>query len=455
MGVTKKDERTPEERIPGEAKEMLKSLASKWEDVTDANSLQVIPLKGAMTNEVFQIKWPTKADELSHKVVIRIYGVGVEVFFDRNDEIRTFEFMSKQGYGPRLLGRFPNGRIEEFIRARTLSASDLRDPDISLLIAAKMREFHGLNMPGHKIVYLWDRLRNWLKVAKNMCSADEVKAFRLDEIDDEINFLEKELSIDQYIGFCHNDIQYGNIMMDEETKAITIIDYEYASYNPIAFDLANHFCEMTANYHTDTPHVMDYSKYPGVEERQRFVHAYLSSSGELHGGKDAEKFLKDIENYTLGSHMFWGLWGIISEHVNKIEFDYIEYARQRLDQYWVKKSTLFGSTTTPIVDATITPIPTTADTVNDKSKEDQGKESKSEEVGVVADKDNEGKESEEEKNAGSEGAKQQSGVFKKFKRYLGFTNVFRRNNSGTSHNHPTKSSDQPTDAPESSKTTHD
>ncbi|CAN1755981.1 Probable choline kinase 2 [Linum perenne] len=312
MGVTKKDERTPEERIPGEAKEMLKSLASKWEDVTDANSLQVIPLKGAMTNEVFQIKWPTKADELSHKVVIRIYGVGVEVFFDRNDEIRTFEFMSKQGYGPRLLGRFPNGRIEEFIRARTLSASDLRDPDISLLIAAKMREFHGLNMPGHKIVYLWDRLRNWLKVAKNMCSADEVKAFRLDEIDDEINFLEKELSIDQYIGFCHNDIQYGNIMMDEETKAITIIDYEYASYNPIAFDLANHFCEMTANYHTDTPHVMDYSKYPGVEERQRFVHAYLSSSGELHGGKDAEKFLKDIENYTLGSHMFWGLWGIIS-----------------------------------------------------------------------------------------------------------------------------------------------
>ena len=44
------------ERLPEEAKEILKSLASKWEDVFDANALQVIPLKGAMTNEVFQIK---------------------------------------------------------------------------------------------------------------------------------------------------------------------------------------------------------------------------------------------------------------------------------------------------------------------------------------------------------------------------------------------------------------
>lgn len=40
-------------------------------------------------------------------------------------------------------------------------------------------------------------------------------------------------------------------------------DYEYASFNPIAYDLANHFCEMAANYHTDTPHILDYNKYPG------------------------------------------------------------------------------------------------------------------------------------------------------------------------------------------------
>ena len=95
-------------------------MASKWEDVFDANALQVIPLKGAMTNEVFQIKWPTTTGELSRKVLVRMYGEGVDVFFDRDNEIHTFEFMSKNGQGPRLLGRFTNGRVEEFIHARVI-----------------------------------------------------------------------------------------------------------------------------------------------------------------------------------------------------------------------------------------------------------------------------------------------------------------------------------------------
>lgn len=103
--------------IPEEAKQILRSLASKWEDTINPQNLQVIPLRGAMTNEVYQIKWPT-THERSRKVLVRIYGKGVDIFFDRENEIKTFEFMSQKGQGPRLLGRFPNGRIEEFIRAR-------------------------------------------------------------------------------------------------------------------------------------------------------------------------------------------------------------------------------------------------------------------------------------------------------------------------------------------------
>lgn len=343
MGAVENPVDNKEYRIPGEAKEILKSLASKWEDVADASLLQVIPLKGAMTNEVFQIKWLTKTENVSHKVLVRIYGEGVEVFFDRENEIHTFEFISKQGQGPRLLGRFSNGRIEEFIHARTLSASDLRDPDMSALIAAKMKEFHGLEMPGPNNISLWDRLRNWLKTAKRLCTPEEAKAFRLDSIEEEISLLEKELSGDRSIGFCHNDLQYGNIMIDEETRAMTIIDYEYASYNPIAFDIANHFCEMTADYHTDTPHILDYSKYPGLEERQRFIRIYLSSLGGQPSDNEAEQLLENVEKYKLASHLFWGLWGIISEHVNEIDFDYMEYARQRFEQYWLRKPALLGS----------------------------------------------------------------------------------------------------------------
>ncbi|KAH1248139.1 putative choline kinase 2 [Glycine max] len=320
------------ERLPEEAKEILKSLASKWEDVFDANALQVIPLKGAMTNEVFQIKWPTTTGELSRKVLVRMYGEGVDVFFNRDNEIQTFEFMSKNGQGPRLLGRFMNGRVEEFIHARTLSASDLRDPSISALIATKMKEFHDLDMPGEKKVHLWDRLRNWFSEAKRLSSPKEFEAFYLDTIDKEISILEKELSgPHQRIGFCHNDLQYGNIMLDEETNSVTIIDYEYASYNPVAFDIANHFCEMAANYHTEEPHILDYNKYPGEQ---------LSNS-------EVEQLLQEIEKYTLANHLFWGVWGIISAQVNTIDFDYKEYAKQRFQEYWARKPYLLINSEAP------------------------------------------------------------------------------------------------------------
>ncbi|GMI90429.1 choline/ethanolamine kinase 2 [Hibiscus trionum] len=344
MGAATNVVENKETRLPREVKDALQCMASEWDNIVDSKALQVIPIKGAMTNEVFQIKWPTRGNDTSRKVVVRIYGEGVEVFFDRDDEIRTFEFMSKYGQGPRLLGRFPNGRIEEFLRARTLSAADLRDPVISALIAAKLRAFNDLDMPGQKKVWLWDRLRKWLDAAKRLCPLEEAKAFHLEAFQEEISMLENKISgAHQCIGFCHNDLQYGNIMMEEETKSITLIDYEYATYNPVAYDIANHFCEMASDYHTETPHIVDYTKYPGLEERLRFLHVYLESSGEKPGDTEVKQLLQDVENYTLASHLTWGVWGIISEYVNEIDFDYKRYAEQRFQQYWKQKPQLLGS----------------------------------------------------------------------------------------------------------------
>ncbi|XP_021737637.1 probable choline kinase 1 [Chenopodium quinoa] len=334
--------------LPEELMQILVTLASTWEDVNDPNYIQVKRLNGAMTNEVFQILWPNDKNDLNRKVLVRIYGEGVEVFFNRDDEIRTFENLSHHGQGPRLLGRFSDGRVEEFLHARTLTAEDLRDPEISSLIAGKMREFHGLDMPGTKTVILWNRLRRWLRKAKSLCSLADIKEYGLDTLDDEIQLLEKELTQDdQEIGFCHNDLQYGNIMMDEQTKLVTLIDYEYASYNPIAYDLANHFSEMAANYHTDQPHILDYTKYPDEEERRRFVVAYLNSSGDDICDSEVENLLQNAEKYSLANHIFWGLWGIISAYVNNIDFDYKEYARQRFQQYWLRKPQLLGPFAVP------------------------------------------------------------------------------------------------------------
>lgn len=104
--------------LPEELMQILVTLASTWEDVNDPNYIQVKRLSGAMTNEVFQIVWPNDKDDFHRKVLVRIYGEGVEVFFNRDDEILTFENLSHHGQGPRLLGRFSDGRVEEFLHAR-------------------------------------------------------------------------------------------------------------------------------------------------------------------------------------------------------------------------------------------------------------------------------------------------------------------------------------------------
>ena len=51
------------------------------------------------------------------KVILRLYGEGTAVFFQREMEALAFERMSAKGHGPRLLAKFPAGRVEEFLHA--------------------------------------------------------------------------------------------------------------------------------------------------------------------------------------------------------------------------------------------------------------------------------------------------------------------------------------------------
>ncbi|EFJ23622.1 hypothetical protein SELMODRAFT_103062 [Selaginella moellendorffii] len=340
--------------IPSEVFPLLHKLAGKWPDVLDALDVTWRPLKGAMTNHIYECQWPGgsgRVGEQQRKALVRIYGDSVDILFKREDEVRIFEFVSRKGQGPRLLGRFPNGRVEEFIHARTLTAADLRDPGISARIAAKMWEFHRLDLPESHEPKLWERLRDWLQKAEKLCSPQSMQEFHMKRLESEIREAERTIpEPGDVIGFCHNDLQYGNIMHNDATDALTIIDYEYASYNPVAFDIANHFCEMAADYHTESPHRLDYAKYPGKyfspyeDERRRFIEAYLDSSGSKASRGDVDTLLLRVDLYELASHLHWGLWGIISVPISDIDFDFLEYARQRFQRYDERKRELWPRT---------------------------------------------------------------------------------------------------------------
>ncbi|CAA2934716.1 Hypothetical predicted protein [Olea europaea subsp. europaea] len=65
----------------------------------------------------------------------------------------------------------------------------------------------------------------------------------------------------------------------------------------------------------------------------------INFSQSYYQPSDAEvkQLVDDTEKFALANHIFWGLWGLISAYVNHIDFDYMEYARQRFQQYWLRK----------------------------------------------------------------------------------------------------------------------
>jgi choline kinase len=124
------------------------------------------------------------------------------------------------------------------------------------------------------------------------------------------------------------------------------VDFEYASPNPAAFDIANHFHEWTANYHSDKPWMLVENAYPSHLQRRNFYEAYLL--GVL-GSPPTEDQLSmvdfQVRVWSPASHAMWAIWGIVQareelETGEVAEFDYLKYAGQRLHAFMKAVDTL-------------------------------------------------------------------------------------------------------------------
>lgn len=130
--------------------------------------------------------------------------------------------------------------------------------------------------------------------------------------------------------FCHNDSQHGNLLklranergelprmaagMRRDTAApnspdllardtrpmrpfaaphqqLVVIDFEYASPNPRAFDIANHFNEWRANYNAPRDSWSHYAHgaYPSTAERRCWLQAYVEQGHALGARMGAAK----------------------------------------------------------------------------------------------------------------------------------------------------------------------
>lgn len=61
-------------------------------------------------------------------------------------------------------------------------------------------------------------------------------------------------------------------------------------------------------------------------------------------GEPTEKELQELYveayKFSLVAHFSWGLWSLVQSAISDIDYDYLEYGKNRLDQYFANKDKL-------------------------------------------------------------------------------------------------------------------
>ena len=354
-----------------------------------SGDIKVHKVSGSLTNAVFFVSCHPSLRGL-RTLLLRIYGPSSGSLISRPRELHTLHVLSSQYHiGPRVYGTFENGRVEEYFESTTLTPSDIRDPTVSRWIGARMAELHSVDIdavegnspPANGKAKEWDigaknNVKAWLAPAEDVLKLPvisdairaqlDLKAFKKEWS----RYLQWLLTADDVNNgsrrvFAHNDAQYGNLLrlrhsnvVDEHRQVgdrdgslsvliidhprkIIVVDFEYAGPNPASYDIANHFHEWTADYHSSTPHLYDFSRYPTYEQRRNFCTAYLGHTAMFREDPaDRELQLDNLEEqvrvWSPASHAVWAIWGIVQArddlraNATESEFDYIGYSICRM-----------------------------------------------------------------------------------------------------------------------------
>lgn len=323
-------------------------------------------MSGAMTNAVFAVNVHYGAIERlasnePTKMLLRIYGQGIDWMFSRRRELECTQRLAEAGIAPKWLGTFGNGRFEEFVRNLPITSEMIREPELSGLIARKLFHLHykadyegdqeeaELDMTQKSV--LWKRLKAWrakaIEALDVMSDASHPqngspylqKILQLGltepEFDEALRAQKEECkSISSPIVLCHNDLHQGNAMLREEDRSLILIDFEYAALSPRGFDIANHFCEWAADYTAQPAQLLDFvHRFPSFDQQMNFIRAYCEEASMNDVQVEPEMLYLEAQAYLPISHVLWAHWGIIQASKSYIDFDYLHFSYKRLDQY--------------------------------------------------------------------------------------------------------------------------
>lgn len=368
------DNSLPRDFFKQELLGLIKALKiSKWHKrQLTVDNLEVNRILGALTNSIYKIEYNDPLTLVQPPLLLlRVYGKNVDNLIDRDLELNILIKLSAKRIGPKLLGIFTNGRFEQFLEGFvTMSKLEIRDTVISQILGRRMKDLHyqvelDENERGLEFPVAWLQILKWLLLFEK----DYLPSFSKAQIEETLlmpfetfrNLVftyrdwlfgkyDTERLSDNY-KFCHNDTQYGNLLLkdlfdplsviqtDAGSSTITtsnkgdsnlaVIDFEYSGPNFPAYDIADHFSEWMSDYHDlDKPYFIHDNKYPTNQEQLNLLRSYVEYKFEVSSSNfktetkapedptalidfEVKKLYNEIIYWRSTVQFFWLIWGLI------------------------------------------------------------------------------------------------------------------------------------------------
>lgn len=343
-------------------------------------------LTGGITNMLLSCSWKTTT------VLMRVYGQGTNLIIDRHREFILHLVLNSLQLAPPVHARFSNGLVYGYLPGRSLEPLELYHPALYPLIAQQLGNWHqrvsstdiedgveklrryaiaikkrrSLQLlpvlmaenskkkkkPRKKTINnVWELLHDWIDVVPlNLALQHSFKHSDGDNTDlrevvrQELDWLQAKLTHNNPSPTvsAHCDLLSGNVIIptdfaftEEQTlpkitnNPIQFIDYEYMLPAPRAFDIANHMAEWQG-FQCDRSAI----PAPSIDNpvMVKWVRSYLNNLKAT--TEEVQPLIDEIALFYGMPGFYWGIWAMIQSEISQIDFDYANYGKLRLQEYW-------------------------------------------------------------------------------------------------------------------------
>ncbi|XP_053597991.1 ethanolamine kinase 1 [Microplitis demolitor] len=324
-------------------KQIVDILRKHW----PKDQLEFKIFTNGITNKLIGVYYPGHYNEM---LLVRIYGNKTDLLINRKDEVKNIRVLHKAGHTHSLYATFNNGLVYEFLNGEVLTPETIINPDIYWLVAKRLAQMHLLNPreylsdyggEGPREPIIWKKTEKFMELMPRSFD-DDLKQARFEKMIKPFQVLEEEykllkdnlIKLDSPIVYSHNDLLLTNILYDKNVNTVTFIDFEYTGFNYQAFDIANHFAEFAGVEN------INYDLYPDEIFQRSWLRLYLQAYNKSSSVSEDQvtKLFKEIEKFILLTHFFWGCWSLIQYQHSTIDFDFLEFAAIRFNEYFKRKN---------------------------------------------------------------------------------------------------------------------